>query len=421
MNFYKNPHNPTNQTGETDIKSEDSKLSVLFSNPITAQKAMPQNNRTSANRLYGGYSSNLNTKNLNINYKQTLKIINEVLMQKSDIGQLFYMLHNVLSANMQANFSAIGLLNAQSNCVNVKLIDKIGSIYNTKIMLNDDTNPLIKSYLTKTIQTCQDNKFLRANYLSSSPCIILPLVSFGECLGVFIVGDNHLNSCTELYQFLANYIAIFAHNRNLAELVDKNTDIDSLTGLANHKCFQEELIRQIESCNKSNSPLSVCIFDVLNISQINREFGHAKGDEIIKTVAKKIKQNIRNTDFAGRYGGDEISIIMPNTSTDEAKYIAEYLSYALSCVLIDDVGPVKLSCGIATYPQTSKNHEKLVLLAEQAMYISKSKCYESGECVIVTSEDYNFWDDEALKCFAEVLTKNSTTNKFYQASTCLKL
>ncbi len=405
MNFYKNPHNASNQSGETHSKSEDSKLSVLFSNPISAQKAMVQNNRTSANRLYGGYSSNLNTKNLNINYKQTLKIINEALGQKTDLGQFFYMLHNILSANMQANFSAIGLLNAQSNCINVKLIDKIGSIYNTKIMLNDDTNPLIKCYLTKTIQNCQDNKFLRANYLNSSPCIILPLVAFGECLGVFIIGDSQANSCIELYQFLSNYMAIFVQNRNLAELVDKNTDIDSLTGLANHKCFQEELIRQIDGCSKTNSPVSVCIFDVLNISQINREFGHAKGDEIIKTVAKKIKQNIRNTDFAGRYGGDEISIIMPNTGVDEAKYIAEYLSYALSCVLIDDVGPVKLSCGIATYPQTSKDHEKLVLLAEQAMYISKSKCYETGSCVIVTSEDYNFWDDEALKCFAEVLTK----------------
>ncbi len=404
MNYYKNPHN-TGQTGEGDIKTEDSKINILFSNPINNQKNIPQSNRTSANRLYGGYSTNLNTRNLNINYKQTLKIINEALAQKNDLGQLYYILHNILSANMQINFSALGLLNARSNCINVKLIDKIGSIYNTKIMLSDDSNPLITSYATKTIQTCKDNKFLKANYLNNSPCIILPLVSFGECLGVFIIGDNQLNCCNELYQFLANYMAIFIQNRNLAELVDKNTDIDSLTGLANHKCFQEELIRQIESCNKSNSPLCVCIFDILNISQINREFGHAKGDEIIKTVAKKIKQNIRNTDFAGRYGGDEISIIMPNTSTDEAKYIAEYLSYALSCVLIDDVGPVKLSCGIATYPQTSKNHEKLVLLAEQAMYISKSKCYESGSCVIVTSEDYNFWDDEALKCFAEVLTK----------------
>ena len=78
MNFYKNPHNTANQAGETEIKSEDSKLSVLFSNPITAQKTMPQNNRTSANRLYSGYSSNLNATNLNITYKQTLKIINEV-------------------------------------------------------------------------------------------------------------------------------------------------------------------------------------------------------------------------------------------------------------------------------------------------------------------------------------------------------
>ena len=328
MNFYKNPHS-TDRTGENNIKSEDGKLSILFSNPINTQKSMPQNNRTSANRLYGGYSSNLTTGNLNINYKQMLRIINEAFAQKTDLGQLFYVLHNILSANMQSNFSAIGLLNSQSNCINVKLIDKIGSIYNTKIMLNDDTNPIIKCYTTKTIQNCNDNKFLKANYLNNSPCIILPLVSFGECLGVFITGDNHKNTCVELYQFLASYMAIFAHNRNLAELVDKNTDIDSLTGLANHKCFQEELIRQIDSCNKANSELSVCIFDILNISQINRELGHAKGDEIIKAVAKKIKQNIRNTDFAGRYGGDEIGVIMPNTSTDEAKYIAEYLSYAV--------------------------------------------------------------------------------------------
>ena len=404
MKFYNDPTGLAGVGQETDTKAQDGKLNALFSNPIANQK-MVQNNRTSANRLYGGYSSNLNARSLNINYKQTLKLLNEVFSQKNDLGQLFYVLHNILSTNMQANFSAIGLLNGQSSCINVKLIDKIGSIYNSKIMLNDDTNPVIKSYLTKTIQACPDNGFLRANYLTNSPCLILPLVAFGDCLGVLIVGDASANACTELYQFIASYVAIFAQNRNLAELVDKNSDIDSLTGLANHKCFHEELIRQIETCNKAQNSLSVCIFDVLNISQINREYGHAKGDEIIKTVAKKIKQNIRNTDFAGRYGGDEIGIIMPNTQTDEAKYIAEYLSYTLSCVLIDDVGPVKLSCGIATYPQTSKDHEKLILLAEQAMYISKSKCYESGTCVIVTSQDYDFWDDNALKCFAEVLTK----------------
>ena len=95
MNYYKNPHN-AGQTGETNIKSDDSKINILFSNPINNQKNMPQGNRTSANRPYGGYSSNLNTKNLNINYKQTLKIINEAFAQKNDLGQLFYILHNLL-------------------------------------------------------------------------------------------------------------------------------------------------------------------------------------------------------------------------------------------------------------------------------------------------------------------------------------
>lgn len=124
-----------------------------------------------------------------------------------------------------------------------------------------------------------------------------------------------------------------------------------------------------------------------------------------KRLRKKIKQNIRNTDFAGRYGGDEIAVIMPNTSSDEAKYIAEYLSYVISCVYIDDVGPIKVSMGISTYPKSSESQEKLLVLAEQAMYISKGKSQESGNCKVITSEDYNFWDDEALKCFAEVLTK----------------
>ena len=167
MNFYKNPHG-TSQTGENNKKIEDSKLGILFSNPIYNQKGTPQGSRTGANRLYGGYSSGLNAKNLSINYKQTLKIINEAFAQKTDLGQLFYVLHNILATNMQSNFSAIGLLNARSNCINVKLIDKIGSIYNTKIMLNDDSNPLIKCYLTKTVQSCQDNKFLKAVKLESN-------------------------------------------------------------------------------------------------------------------------------------------------------------------------------------------------------------------------------------------------------------
>ena len=199
------------------------------------------------------------------------------------------------------------------------------------------------------------------------------LLHFDECLGVFALATQGQICMQTSTNLSANFIGLFAQNINLLEMVEKNSDTDTLTGLANHKHLQEELAKQIHLAEQANSQLSICIFDISNISQINRELGMQKGDEIIKTVAHKIKQNIRNTDFAGRYGGDEIAVVMPNTPLEEAKYIAEYLSYTLSCVIVDAVGPIKVSAGIAAYPVASKNQEKLLVLAEQAMYISKEQ------------------------------------------------
>ncbi len=404
MNFKESENKPANnKRSNKEENRNEVKINSVFSNPINSK--VQAHTSTSANRLYGGYSNQNYTKQLNINYQEILKFINDAFSSKNELGQLFYSIHNILSTRMQINCSALGLVNKQSKCVNIKLVDKVGSTYSSKIMLSDAENPIVKCVQTKKMQRTQDVNFLSASYLNSSAMLLFPLVAVDECLGVYAVGDFRSDMYTELYQFIGNAMGLFAQNINLLEMVEKNSDTDTLTGLANHKHLQEELSKQIQLAEKANSQLSICIFDISNISQINRELGHAKGDEIIKTVAHKIKQSIRNTDFAGRYGGDEIAVLMPNTPLEEAKYIAEYLSYTLSCVIVDAVGPIKVSAGIAAYPLASKNQEKLLVLAEQAMYISKSKSYESGNCIVVTSEDYNFWDDEALKCFAEVLTK----------------
>lgn len=410
MSLGRDPHNSSIESEDNKQSSQPNGGSVVsssvFSNPIlNKQKGNGHSARTSANKLYSGYSNVIN-KPSSINYQEILKYMNEVFSTKTEIAQLFYSMHNVLTNKMQTSFTALGLINPQSNCINIRLIDKIGSSYSSRVMLNAEDNPLVKCYEEKVPQASEDTTFFNMSYLNSSPVSIFPLVSFGDCMGILAIG-GHQNAAMadELYQSFANYLGVFVHNRNLAELVEKNTDTDSLTGLANHKYFHEEFNKQIQICDKDGTQLSICIFDIANISQINRDLGYAKGDEIIKTVARKIAESIRNTDFAGRYGGDEIGIIMPNTSSEEAKYIAEYLSYTLTCIFIDDVGPIKLNAGIATYPNASKNQEKLLILAEQAMYISQGKSSENGRSVIVTSEDVDFWDDTALKSFAEVLTK----------------
>ncbi len=380
------------------------KISTILTNPIMS--GGPISTRTSANKLYSAGSTRGHlAKQANVGFQEIMRLVNDAFLIKNDLAQLFYSLNSILVNKLQVNFTAMGLYNKHSNCVNIKLIDKIGSTYTTKTIMTDENNPVVKAVKTKKTVTTQDTGFLSSWYQTHSSTAIIPMMAIDECVGVYIVGNYHISATIEFCQLIANTLGLFAQTKNLLELVETNSDTDSLTGLANHKHLQEELHRQIQSCEHSGNVLSVLIVDVANISRINRDLGHARGDEVIKTVAQKIKQNIRNTDFAGRYGGDEIAVIMPNTSSDEAKYIAEYLSYVISCVYIDDVGPIKVSMGISTYPKSSESQEKLLVLAEQAMYISKGKSQESGNCKVITSEDYNFWDDEALKCFAEVLTK----------------
>ena len=394
-----------------NIKEENSRslasdgiVNQKISNPIEKPKIMPLNTRTSANRLFSGYTNSYYKTN-DINYTDLINAINVSFSNQTDIVHLFYSIHNNICSRLNLNFSALGIFNQNSNYINVKLIDKTGASYNSKIMLSDDENIIVKSFKNKQIILTTDSEYLKLSYLNNVATHVIPLIAFGECVGVIIFADNNANQYFELYKLIANYIAIFYKNRMLSDLVDRNTDTDSLTGLSNHKKLQEDLALEIVQCGNYDKKLAFCIFDIANISEINNELGHAKGDEVIKEVAKKIKKNVRNTDVLGRYGGDKIAIIMPDTTDEEAKYVCEYLLYNLSCTMFDDLGQLKFSCGISMFPDATNKQEKLTILAEQALYISKSKRNETGQSTIVSTNDYNFWDDEALKCFAQVLTK----------------
>lgn len=363
------------------------------------------NKKTITNKTYGGYNQNPRTMFSAVDYPDLIQSLNEVLKNKENVNDFFYSIHNILANKLNCHFTAFGSYHTQSNYINLKLIDKIGGTYSSRIFASEKENPVINCYQAKCPSVKADSKFLNIPYLQNPPVAIVPLLSVNNCLGVMLVGDNNANKNMDLYSLLSNYFALFMHNAELIDKASENTDVDSLTLLSNHRGFQEILSNELAKAQATNSHLSVIMMDINNISKINRELGHAKGDEVIKLVAEKVKQNIRSSDSAGRYGGDEIAIILPDTDTDEAKYIAEYLTYSLSCCFVDDVGPVKVAVGIATFPESTRDQEKLLIMAEQAMYISQSKGYKDGMSAIVSSMDFNFWDDMALNSFAEVLTK----------------
>ena len=398
------------QITKENNKKELSSQNSWSSNPLSGSGKIARMNaitpsKTVSNRLYSGYNNYLQKPSAAVDYEELIAILNDSLKSKVNANELFYSMHNIFTNKLNTYFTALGYFNKQSKCINLKLIDKIGSTYSTKVFKSNTENPVIEALESNQTKFLDSNKFLNIPYLPNSRCVVIPMFAQNEVFGVFIVGDNEFEENTPLYELMSSYLAMFIHNKELSEQVSLNCNEDTLTGLYNHRAFQEYLSKELDKADKASQELSILIFDVNNISTINKELGHSKGDEIIKLVAEKIKQNIRANDIAGRYGGDEIAVILPDTSTEDAKYLGEYLTYSLSCCLVDDVGPVKVSVGIATYPQSALEQDKLLILAEQAMYISKSKGYQNGISTIVSSQDFDFWDDMALSSFASVLTK----------------
>ncbi|MFI3300661.1 MAG: diguanylate cyclase [Candidatus Gastranaerophilales bacterium] len=335
-----------------------------------------------------------------------IKALVPALYKVKTAYELSSTLQRVFADKLNTNFVAFGTYHEKSKCINLKLSTTMSSTYTSKIFLSDENNPIVEVFNTQKPSVQNDIGFLNVPYLKNSQALILPLVSVGQAHGVMIIAKDEINKANiELLNFVSNYCGLFLHNISLLEMSNKYANTDTLTGLYNHRGFQEILSAELKKAENTETNLSIIMFDVNNISKINKEYGHAKGDEIIKLLAEKIKQNARSSDKAGRYGGDEIALIMPDTSTVDAKYLAEYITYCLSCCFVDDVGPVRVSVGIATYPECSRDQEKLLILAEQAMYISQSKGYKEGMSAIISSSDFNFWDNHALNSFAEIIAK----------------
>ena len=369
-----------------------SKVNSLMSNNITNPLEQTHNQQYPADKY----------KKLNA----TLIIQELIKTNKIDnLNDFYSRIYSSISQNINCGFMAVGIYKEKSNCINLRLQDKLGNFYSTKIFLKDTDNPIIKSFTEQKPLIMDNVDFLKIAYFKSKSVIIVPMLSANKCIGVMIFEDACAQQNIDLYMLISGYCGLITHNLDLVERSEEYVNTDALTLLYNHRGFQEILSNEITRAEVNKKPLSVIMMDICNITKINREMGHAKGDEVIKIVAENIRKNMREGDVAGRYGGDELALILPNTTIDQAKYVAEYLTYSLSCFFIDGVGPVKVSVGISSYPDNADDKEKLLILAEQAMYISQAKGYKDGMSAIISSADFNFWDDVALKSYAEVLGK----------------
>ncbi len=147
--------------------------------------------------------------------------------------------------------------------------------------------------------------------------------------------------------------------------------LDGLTGLKNHRVFQERLLEEFKRAIRYNTPLSIFILDVDQFKNYNDTYGHPAGDLVLKTVAKLLQECTRASDVVARYGGEEFVVILPQTSQDGALVIAERCRAMIESYDWP-LREVTASFGVNSLRIGDESSADLISGADQAMYRSKA-------------------------------------------------
>jgi diguanylate cyclase (GGDEF)-like protein/PAS domain S-box-containing protein len=172
----------------------------------------------------------------------------------------------------------------------------------------------------------------------------------------------------------ADQVAIAVKNARLYEQVAELATVDTLTGLYNRRHFIELANREILRARRYAEPLSVVMFDLDHYKRINDRHGHQAGDRVLAEIASLCRANLRGTDIACRYGGDEITILLPNTCLEQAMQFAERLRGLIESARIPNgKKPLKItaSIGVAAFQPESNTLETLLGSADRALYLAK--------------------------------------------------
>ncbi|MFH2057717.1 MAG: diguanylate cyclase [Pseudomonadota bacterium] len=161
---------------------------------------------------------------------------------------------------------------------------------------------------------------------------------------------------------------------NAYEKTKKESTHDNLTGLFNKAYFQNTLNQHLSLAKRNSTDLSVLFLDVDDFKGINDTFGHCSGDIILKNVAQTLTQELRTSDIAACFGGDEFVILMPNTYKTNALLLSERLRKAIKqkqITIKDQNLQITVSGGVAGFPADAQKAQNLLNLADSALYRAK--------------------------------------------------
>lgn len=177
---------------------------------------------------------------------------------------------------------------------------------------------------------------------------------------------------------LLTYMVKYVSKNRAYERTYVMATTDAMTGLKNHRFFQDHLRESIQLANRFNSKFSLLLIDIDHFKKFNDSFGHQAGDEVLRAVAQKLRTSVRSNDLVARYGGEEMAIVLDKANEREALEVGAKVVRAVA----EEAYPiaagvskhVTISVGVSTYPTHGKTPAELIEFSDQGLYRAK----ESG-------------------------------------------
>lgn len=285
-------------------------------------------------------------------------------------------LDDLISAYKFSNHMADSGFTQQVKRMKIPLKENNGDLLTLGVL---DGMPLHLTH--ETMQNYRDDAIIQL--LKSEELAVVPMKAKDKVNGI-ILADNFITKKPigkddiRMLIMLANQAGLAIENSQLYEKTVTLSHTDSLTNLWNHGHFQYLLQEEIENAKASKTPLSLIMLDIDYFKVYNDTLGHQAGDAILKELAGFLKNHSRKMDHVCRYGGEEFTIILPQTDKDEAFLIAERLRQdcAKHPFPHEEILPQKkltVSLGLSCFPEDGSCSSEIITYSDKALYQAKHK------------------------------------------------
>ena len=221
--------------------------------------------------------------------------------------------------------------------------------------------------------------------------LVLPLVSADEAIGTLTLASRERHrfrkDVREMLGVIANQVATSLQNAMMYKKMETMATTDGLTGLTNHRTFQEGFANLLERSARHGHRAAVLLLDIDHFKKVNDTYGHPIGDEVLRQVAQVLRKAVRVIDIPARYGGEEFAVVLESTDLDGALKLAERIREDVGRLEVPtDKGPLRVttSIGVAAFPDDASEQPALIERADMALYNAK----QGGRNRVISYRDF---------------------------------